>query len=428
MSFNIFSTSSDRGRYMSHIYRQSSVVSRQSSVVSRQSSVVSRQFNKYLTKHRSLQQLYKSFMMLAFAVVFLTSGQVMATNYFSIVPNPTLTTAALADGVTPVVGQWASSCTGATITTAFSSTAEADTFTLCGTGGTDPAVAATMGGDFGEHAASLTIQAGAKLTLSGNVTSGTDFALINNGTLVIPSGNSFTLGTTSGTYTGTGALDSTCTAGGGVWTTPATWGTVTRCGLVTAATSIVPATPGALSDVIIQGGVTAGAGTVKSLKLPNSFAALTLSGALSVTGAIIFTNTSAVLTGTGQTITLGGDLTTVAAGNIAGSPALTLTDAPHTLTIGAALTTSLGALTLAPIATTNKTIVVATNPLGVASVAGFSNCSGTSPVVATGAVPTTSPLAINTGYVCAFTPTGSTTSAPIFSTKEKATVFSEEVK
>jgi hypothetical protein len=65
-------------RQSSVVSRQSSVVSRQSSVVSRQSSVVSRQFNKYLTKHHSLQQLYKSFMMLAFAVVFLTSGQVMA--------------------------------------------------------------------------------------------------------------------------------------------------------------------------------------------------------------------------------------------------------------------------------------------------------------------------------------------------------------
>ena len=360
-------------------------------------------------------------------LLLVASGQVMATDYFSIVANPTLTATALAGGATPVAGQWAASCTGATITIAFSSTAEDDTFTLCGTtAGTNAAVATMAAGAFGEHAASLTIQAGAKLTLSDDVTSGTDFDLANEGTLVIPAANTFTLGTSSGAYTSTaGVLESTCESvtGGGAWTTAATWGTTTRCGLVTAATSTVPASPNSLTDVIIAStaAVTAGTGTVKSLTFKTGVAGLlTLSGALSVTGAISFTSaTAAVLTGTGQTITLGGALTTVAAGNIAGGPALTLTDVGHVLNIGATLAAPLGVLTLATLAAT-QSIQVTGNALGVASTSGFGNCTATIAATATSI-----PVAT---YSCTAPPAGGTVSAPIFSTKEKAAVFGQEVK
>jgi len=235
--------------------------------VHRQSSVVSRQFNRYLTKHRSLQQLYKLFMMLAFAVAFLTSGQVMAVTIIS--------------------------------------------------------------------------------------------------------------------------------AAGGAWDAGTTW-----------AGGAVPA---AGDDVSIGHAITAPAAA--------TLAAKTI--VFSVGGSLTLSNT--------KTLTLGGNLGTNTAGDVAGSPNLTLTgDANHNFDLAGDLTVS--ALTLmTPTAT--RTISVTAFTIIASSLTGFATCSSAaSPVVAAGAL--ASPIASTSGgsgYSCAV-PVVNNVSAPIFSTKEKAAVFSEEVK
>jgi len=213
-------------------------------------------------------------------------------------------------------------------------------------------------------------------------------------------------------------------AAGGVWSTAATWD-ASACGIAAAGAGVVPS---AGEDVnICAGTVTGGTGTVKSLTLNNPASALTLSGSLTVSGTIAIDVGGAVLTGTGQTITLGGNLGTDTAGNIAGSPNLTLTgDANHTFNLGGNLT--VGALTLmTPTAT--RTISVTAFTIIASSLTGFATCSSAaSPVVAAGAL--ASPIASTSGgsgYSCAV-PVVNNVSAPIFSTKEKAAVFSEEVK
>jgi len=224
-------------------------------------------------------------------------------------------------------------------------------------------------------------------------------------------------------------LNSACTAAAATaWTTAGTWGTATSgCG-VTVGTGTVPS-PSAGSDVTIGAfAVTAGTGTVNSLTLSDTASRLTLSGPLKVTADLTFGHANAILTGTGQTITLGGSLTTLAATSIAGAPNLTLTDAPHTLTITAAAIT-LGTLTLTPptATTTEIKISVVTSGINVTSYSLGACATATSGTTAS-TFSATAPQIPAATYYCKLAPVVPGVAAPLFSTKEKAAVFSQEVK
>jgi len=363
-------------------------------------------------------------------LLLVASGQVMAATYFS---NADVVDADFASGAAGKVSvKWnTDKCTvgAAAGTAAVAGTviAAGDTFTICSPNtlalAADLALPTT-------GASAITVASGGTLTVATGktLTIAANGGIVNNGTITLTGSGKIALsGATGGTYSGSGVLNSACTAAAATaWTTAGTWGTATSgCG-VTVGTGTVPS-PSAGSDVTIGAfAVTAGTGTVNSLTLSDTASRLTLSGPLDVTTNLVFGHANAILTATGQTITLGGDLTTLATANIVGSPNLTLTDAPHILTITAAAIT-LGTLTLTPptATTTEIKISVVTSGINVTS-SSLGVCVDAS-VGSTVNTPTGTTVAAD-DYFCKLAPVAPGVAAPIFSTKEKATVFSQELK
>ena len=381
-------------------------------------------------------------------LLLVASGQVAAINYYSKVSAPSLTSTDLG---TLVTGDWSEvPCAGtmASASTAFGAVADSNTFTLCGTGSLAVAGASIGTVALPAHIKSITIAPGATLTVTGAVTSaGTTTAIVNNGILTI-TGGSVALGSgATGTYTGTGVLNSACTAAASTaWTTAGTWGTATSgCG-VTVGTGAVPPSPSAGSDVTIGTfAVTAGTGTVKSLTLNGTTGGLALSGALTTTGAVTMSSATALnmganalnvgtnlgiggtaaITGTGV-ITLGGGLTTAAVGSILSSPALTLTYAAHALAVTGGL--ALGAVTLTPPVSGTADVAI-TVSVGTITATSFSvGVCDTTASATVGTVNTPTTTAATAIYYCTVNAVVPGVAAPIFSTKEKAAVFSQEVK
>jgi len=213
---------------------------------------------------------------------------------------------------------------------------------------------------------SLTIEAGATLTLSGAATSGGN--ITNAGTLVLGA-NTLTMPASSTlNNTGTFTAGTGTVAFGGAGTIT---GTLTLNNVTSTSTLAISAT-----TATINGNVTIGGSVTGGLKLSAANHGITATAV-----ATIPTISAAAMT-VGQTITF----------------------TPPT-TAGQAVT-----VTAFTAPTTPGTGVILT-------------CSGGT---VTGA--TSSPLIAQTGnYVCTKNAT-TTVSAPIFSTKEKPTVFSEEVK
>jgi len=264
------------------------------------------------------------------------------------------------------------------------------------------------------------------------LTLGSGGGVVNNGIITFTA-NTDNLAITlsgTGTYTGTGVLNSTCTAAAAVdWSAATAWGASdkARCG-VTVGSGTAPL-PSAGSIVAI-GAFAIGAApavTVKSLTLSNAASRLTLSGPLKVTTDLIFGDAGAILTATGQTITLGGGLTTAASANIAGSPNLVLTDANHTSSQSAAIT--LGTLTLTPPTSTTaeRTIIAGTGGINVTSYS-LGACATAASGTTASTFSATAPQIPAAAYYCKLAPVVPGVAAPLFSTKEKAAVFSQEVK
>jgi hypothetical protein len=320
-------------------------------------------------------------------LVLLSGQTVFAVTYYSKVATPNLNTLALTD--------WSETTCGATMadaTTAFSGTA--DIMNICGTGSLAVG-AVSVTGAIPATVARINVLSGASLTLTGNVTTTTVLTLDNAGTVTIPAANTIDVGAT-GVYSGAGKLVSKCTSGAATaWDAAVTWDGCGVAGQMVASAGLVPS---ADSDVSIGHAVTAPTAATLAAK------------------SITFTAGSLALAS--KTLTLGGNLTTLAASGITGSPSLTLTsDANHTLTLGAGLT--VGTITLNTL-TTARTIGVVTSAITATTITGFATCTG-------GTITTTSIPAAN--YSCAVAGGGGgTVSAPIFSTKEKPAVFSEEAK
>jgi len=323
-------------------------------------------------------------------LVLLSGQTVFAVTYYSKVATPNLNTLALTD--------WSETTCGATMadaTTAFSGTA--DIMNICGTGSLAVG-AVSVTGAIPATVARINVLSGASLTLTGNVTTTTALTLDNatGGTVTIPAAaNTIDVGAT-GVYSGAGKLVSKCTsAAATAWDVAATWN---GCGVAGQTTKSAGLVPSADSDVSIGHAVTA------------------LTAATLAAKSITFTAGSLALAS--KTLTLGGNLTTLAASGITGSPSLTLTsDANHVLTLGAGLT--VGTITLNTL-TATRTIGVVTSAITATTVTGFATCTPTG-------ITTISIPAAN--YSCAVAGGGGgTVSAPIFSTKEKPAVFSEEVK
>ncbi len=321
-------------------------------------------------------------------LVLLSGQTVFATTYYSKVANPNLNTLALAD--------WSETTCGTTMadaTTTFSGTA--DIMNICGTGSLAVG-AVSVTGAIPATVAQINVLSGASLTLTGNVTTTTALTLNNTsgGTVTIPAANTINVGT-AGVYNGAGKLVSKCTsAAASAWDLAATWD---GCGVAGQTTKSVGLVPSADRDVSIGHAITAPSGATLAAK------------------SIVFTAGSLALAS--KTLTLGGDLTTLSGSSITGSPNLTLTDAAHTLTLGTGLT--VGTITLTT-PTVTRAIGVVTSAITATTITGFSICTG-------GTITTTSIPAAS--YSCTVAGGGGgAVSAPIFSTKEKPSMFTEEVK
>jgi hypothetical protein len=276
----------------------------------------------------------------------------------------TLSEASFIDGT-----HWADSC-GGTQGTGAITVAAADTFTICDGGTLTLAANATFGG------ATITVGSGATGVLAlGNftLTMNTAAAVLTNtdtGTITIGSGGiSFTGAGTLANGTGTFTAGTGTVAFGGAGTIT---GTLTLNNVTSTSTLAIPAT-----TATINGNVSIGGNVTGGLKL----SAAANHGITATAEATIPTISAAAMT-VGQTITF----------------------TPPT-TAGQAVTVN--------------GFTAPTNPgTGV-----ILTCSGGA---VTGA--TSSPLVDQTGnYICTKS-AASTVSAPIFSTKEKPVVFSEEVK
>ena len=385
-------------------------------------------------------------------LLLVASGQVMAATYYTAGTAATATTLTLTSTNTFVkAANWTLATCGLATRAAISADvtiSNGDTFVVCGSH-TLAVTAATATVDAGTGK-TITLQVESTGTVTADSTNKLVFGstgtgkVINNGIITLTNTDNVAL-TLTGTYTAgtTGVLNSTCESvgAGGAWTAAATWGTATAACGVTVGAGSSPPLPTANSAVIIASttAVTAGTGTVKSLTFKASVAGLlTLSGPLTVgslatPGNIVFTGaTGSILTASGQTITLSGNLTTIAATNIAGTtaPNLTLTDADHTLTIdGTTQPITLGTLTLTPptASTTERTITVGTNGINVTSYS-LGACATAASGTTASTFSATAPQIPAATYYCKLAPVVPGVAAPLFSTKEKAAVFSQEVK
>jgi hypothetical protein len=348
-------------------------------------------------------------------LLLVASGQVMAAaTYFS---NQDVAVADLFNATAKVSAKWnTDKCTGGTAAVADTAIVADDTFTICD-GDT-----LALAGDLtlpSTGASAITVASGGTLTVADTKTLAlaANGGIVNNGTITLNATGAIALSGT-GTYTGTGVLNSTCTSvtNGGAWTAAATWGTATAaCGVTVGAGS--PPLPSSSSDIIIASTTavtTASPVTAKTLTFKSGTAGkLTLGAALTVTGDVVFTGaTGAVLTATGQTVTLGKDLTTIESAGIVGGNFM-LTDAAHTLTQTTSEPITFGTLTLIT-PSDSRTITVSNAEVKATTITGFDSCGGS-------ITPTSIPAA---AYTCVI----GTISAPIFSTKEKAKLFTEEVQ
>ncbi len=392
------------------------------------------------------------------ALLLLVSAQgAFAVTYYSKSATPSLTTLAANEWDVNACGLAAATTANAVVPGA------TDTLVICGStaNSRNAGVITTLTGAVASVAA-ITIDSGASVTLSGNITAVPPITInptgvlangANGRTLTFTAGAGITNngiinltqtdGTTAnaaiilsgaGTISGSGVLNSKCesVAGGGVWTTPATWGSATSsCGVTATAAFVLPS---AGSDVNIDSTTTTPVtlstpATVKSLSIEDA-GKFTLSSTLTI--SVNYTNNSATAN-VGNVVLTGGTLA--------------FTDAAHQITIATAQTypvIDLSSFTAARIvtfsggfATTISSLVLPTSIVAISVVAPASGAvtvtalSGNTLTSATNSVPTSGavPLVVTaggTGVLTTGTGTGAV-SAPLFSTKEKAKVFVEEV-
>jgi len=309
------------------------------------------------------------FAVFLYLVLLATSGQAFAATYFS--NNASLSEADFASGAAgQVSAKWnTDGCTGSTAATAGTAIAAADTFTIC------DGHTLTLGANLTFGGASITVGE----TASGILVIGNSTLTMNTAaaTLTNTAAGTITIGSGGISFAGAGTLANTGTF------TPGT-GTVTFGGNASI-TGTIP-----LNNLTVTG----------TLAIPNT---ATIAGNVSIGGAVTAAGNGLKLTNANHGITA----TAVAAISKLDTASMTagktITFTPPT-TAGQAV-----AVTGFTVPTTPSTGVILT-------------CSGGT---VTGV---TSPLISQTGsYTCTKSAT-TTVSAPIFSTKEKPAVFSEEVK
>ncbi len=304
-------------------------------------------------------------------LLLMVGGQAMATAYYY------SDVAALSEASFVNGTHWANSC-GGTRGTGAIAVAAADAFTIC------DGHTLTLGAGYTFGGATITVGSGAPGSGASGVLALGNFTLtMNTAAAVLVNTNigSITVGTGGISFAGAGNLIN---------------GTGTNF---------------AVGNVSFGGNATISSGGAVSL------AGLTVAGTLAIPNSVTIT----------ENLSIGGAVT--AAGN-----GLKLSDANHgiTATVVAAInkldTTSMTGgktITFTPPTTAGQAVTVTafTAPTTPGAAGVTLTCSGGT---ATGA--TVSPLiAQTTDYICTKNAT-TTVSAPIFSTKEKPTVFSEEVK
>jgi len=391
------------------------------------------------------------------ALLLLVSAQgAFAVTYYSKSATPSLTTL--------VDSEWdVNACGLAVATTANAVVPGAtDTLVICGSTANSRNAGAivTLTGAVAPMAA-ITIDSGASVTLSGNITAVPPITInptgvlangANGRTLTFTAGagitnngiinltqtdgktaNAAIILSGAGTISGSGVLNSKCesVAGGGVWTTPATWGSATSsCGVTATAAFVLPS---AGSDVNIDSTTTTAVtlstpATVKSLSIENA-GKFTLTSKLTIVTDYVNSSTTVadvVLTGGTLAFTdTGNHLITIAVAQTFPVIDVSAFTTAHTLDMdGGNFLATISSLVL-PTSIMTTSVVAPASTVVISALSGNTVIAdGTVATPASGVAPIT--VAVGTGTLTTGTGTGAV-SAPLFSTKEKAKVFVEEV-